>query len=299
MLDRLNYNHLHYFFEVARTGSIKAASEELGVSQPTISTQVRALEGALDVQLFDRQGRGLVLTREGQLAQGFADQIFHLGREMQRALKEDARSPGVFRVGVVDSLPKWLVSWLLEPAVSQRPRVRLVVREARLSELYGGLAHHELELVLADQKPPGGLGLRGVPVVDSPLMLFASEELADALRPPGLARDGISCPLVLPGEETLSRTRIESWFADRGISTDIVAEVDDSALAKIVAASGAACFVAPQLIADALEAHFGLVEVTELEGLRDEVFAAVPRSRAPHPLATKLIELSRDRLGLG
>jgi len=299
MFDPLNYNHLHYFFEVARAGSITAAAKELRVSQPTISTQIRVLESALGVKLFDREGRGLVLTREGQLAQGYAEDIFRLGRELQRSLESHGTSPGMLRVGVADSLPKWLVSWLLEPVLSLRPRVRLVVREARLAELFGGLAQHEFELVLTDRKAPAGMGLTSQRVVDSPLVLFAKEPLAGHLRE-SLANPAIggACPLVLPGEESVMRTQIESWFAERSIPIDIVAEVDDSALAKIVAASGVGCFAGPRLIADALSDHFGLLEVTELDGLREGVLAVLPRARAPHPLAQKLVASASERLAV-
>ena len=57
----LNYHHLLYFWVVARTGSISKASRELLVSQPTISTQLKALETSLGEKLFDRVGRGLQL----------------------------------------------------------------------------------------------------------------------------------------------------------------------------------------------------------------------------------------------
>ena len=58
----LNYHHLLYFWTVARAGTIAAASKELHLSQPTISTQLKTLEESLGQKLFQRQGRKLVLT---------------------------------------------------------------------------------------------------------------------------------------------------------------------------------------------------------------------------------------------
>ena len=88
----LNYHHLFYFWTVARSGSIVAASQELFLSQPAISTQIKSLEHVLGVALFARSGRGLVLTEAGEKAFAYADQIFRLGRELRVAL--GAAQPG-------------------------------------------------------------------------------------------------------------------------------------------------------------------------------------------------------------
>lgn len=82
----LNYHHLLYFWTVARSGSIVAASQELFLSQPAISTQIKSLEHVLGVALFARSGRGLVLTDAGEKAFAYADQIFRLGQELRSAL---------------------------------------------------------------------------------------------------------------------------------------------------------------------------------------------------------------------
>ena len=65
-MERLNYNHLHYFWVVAREGGIAKAGEVLGLTQPTISAQLRALERALGEKLFQKSGRGLALTEMGR-----------------------------------------------------------------------------------------------------------------------------------------------------------------------------------------------------------------------------------------
>ena len=58
----LNYLHLQKFWVVARTGGLRAAAQKLNISQPSISAQISALEGALGEKLFRRQGRANVLT---------------------------------------------------------------------------------------------------------------------------------------------------------------------------------------------------------------------------------------------
>lgn len=84
----LNYHHLLYFWTVARTGSIAAASRELYVSQPAICSQIKALEAQLEVTLFARVGRGLELTEAGKTAFEYAGRIFQLGDELRRVLPD-------------------------------------------------------------------------------------------------------------------------------------------------------------------------------------------------------------------
>jgi len=83
----LNYNHLYYFWVVAREGGVVRAAEELMVSQPTISVQIKELEQAVGHKLFDRAGRGLQLTDAGRIAFNYANEIFSLGQEMTNALE--------------------------------------------------------------------------------------------------------------------------------------------------------------------------------------------------------------------
>ncbi|NBR49666.1 LysR family transcriptional regulator, partial [bacterium] len=73
---QLNYHHLRYFLAVATEGGIKAATEALHVSAPTLSAQVRELEGFLEVELFRREGKSLILSDAGRVVKRYAERIF-------------------------------------------------------------------------------------------------------------------------------------------------------------------------------------------------------------------------------
>ena len=81
-MEWLNYHHLLYFWTVVKEGGVAQAAKALGLSSPTISGQVRALEESLELKLFDRVGRKLQVTEDGHLVFRYADEIFHLGREL-------------------------------------------------------------------------------------------------------------------------------------------------------------------------------------------------------------------------
>ena len=86
-MEWLNYHHLLYFWTFARVGSVVRASEELQLTQATVSSQLKALEEALGEKLFRKAGRNLALTETGKVVYGYADEIFSLGKEMLGTLK--------------------------------------------------------------------------------------------------------------------------------------------------------------------------------------------------------------------
>src|SRR5512147_108562 len=126
-MEWLNYHHLLYFWTVARTGGVSAASAELRLAQPTISGQLRALEDALGEKLFHRVGRRLELTDVGRMVYRYADEIFTLGRELMDAVRgRPTGRPLRLAVGVADQLAKLITYRLIEPALKLPEPVHVV-----------------------------------------------------------------------------------------------------------------------------------------------------------------------------
>src|SRR5690606_11391685 len=119
-----------------KEGGVARAAERLNLSQPTISTQVRALESQLGVRLFAREGRRLVPTEAGQQVFRYADEIFALGRELHSTVtRGGAGRPVRFVVGIADVLSKPIAYRLLSPALHLPEPVRVVCREERIERL--------------------------------------------------------------------------------------------------------------------------------------------------------------------
>ena len=123
----MNFKHLNYFWQVARTGSIARASEQLHLTPQTLSGQIGRLEESLGTPLFAKSGRNLELTEAGRLALGYAQDIFALGSELQEALRNHPGSGRSieFRVGVADAVPKTIAHRLIEPATQLPEPVRI------------------------------------------------------------------------------------------------------------------------------------------------------------------------------
>src|SRR5512137_2864157 len=135
-MEWLNYHHLRYFWVAANEDSLKKAAETLHVSQPSISEQIKELEEALGEPLFRRSGRSNVLTDAGQIVFRYAEEIFGLGAELMRAVKQ---RPGLrslrFYVGVADAIPKLVVNDILKPALAMPQTVHIICREGKMEDL--------------------------------------------------------------------------------------------------------------------------------------------------------------------
>ena len=103
----LNYNHLHYFHVAATEGSVAGAAERLGVTQPTVSEQVRSLERSLKVNLFERSAQGLKLTDAGRLAYEQTSVMFRAGERLVESLSSDEKAvPTTLRIGISNAVTR-------------------------------------------------------------------------------------------------------------------------------------------------------------------------------------------------
>lgn len=294
----LNYHHLHYFWTVARLGSVRAASRELNLSQPALSTQIRQLEESLGERLFEREGRGLRLTEAGRLAYRYADEIFTLGREFQSELQgRPTGRPLQLVVGVSDVLPKLMVHRLLRPALGLDEPLRLSCREGGLGELIQALLAHEVDLVLSDVPCPPRTAPRafnhllGVCGVD----LFAAPSLL--ARHPGPFPAALQgAPVLLPSEGTALRRDLDSWFGRRGLAPVVAGDFDDSALLKTFGAEGEGFFAAPAALAEEVCRSYGVRRVCALEGLLERVYAISAARRLVHPAVVAILKNAKEEV---
>jgi len=91
-MRHLNYSHLHYFWVVAREGSIAKASHTLHLTPQTISSQLKLLDEAVGQPLFNRVGRRLVMSEMGQMVFEYADEIFSVGQSLSPSGLSSRRS---------------------------------------------------------------------------------------------------------------------------------------------------------------------------------------------------------------
>ncbi|MCS6925891.1 MAG: transcriptional activator NhaR [Candidatus Binatia bacterium] len=297
-MEWLNYHHLLYFWVVAREGSIARACEELYLSQPTISAQLRALERALGEKLFTRVGRTLVLTEVGQVVFRYAEQIFSLGRELTDMLKGRSRGrPVRFVVGVVDVLPKLIAYRLLEPALRLADPVHIVCREDKADRLLADLAVHELDLVLADAPIGPTIKVRAFNHLlgECGVAIFATAKLATMYRR-NFPRSLNGAPFLWPTDNTMLRRSLEQWFAAEDIHPSNAGEFEDSALLSEFGQRGIGLFPGPSVIEAEMQRRYGVQLVGRLDNVRERFYAISVERKLKHPAVIAISEAARQKL---
>lgn len=297
-MDWLNYHHLHYFWVVAREGSVTQACEILHLSQPTVSGQIRELERAMKAPLFVKSGRGLTLTDTGQAVFRYADDIFALGRELMDMVSgRPIGRPVRLRVGVVDVMPKLIAHLLLEPALRLPEPVRVVCVEGKLDRLAAELTIHNLDVVLSDSPLPTSvkakvythlLGECGVSIVGVP-------KLVEAYKP-RFPKSLDGAPFLLPTEGTVLRRSLEQWFDALAIRPEVRGEFEDSALMKTFGRTGEGVFAIPSAVETDIRKHYGVRRVGRAAGLRERFYAVSVERKLKHPAVVTISEKARSSL---
>jgi LysR family transcriptional regulator, cyn operon transcriptional activator len=147
--DPLKIRLLRYFLAVAEAGSFSRAADRLGISQPSVSQQMRDLETALRVSLFQRRGKRILLTPIGLILQEHACAIL---RQVEKFLDELSTEPGQLRgslhLGVVPVLNVALVPHLLGLFAADHPRISLTVEEISSTEIETALEEGRMDVGL-------------------------------------------------------------------------------------------------------------------------------------------------------
>jgi LysR family transcriptional regulator, transcriptional activator of nhaA len=294
----LNYHHLRVFRTTAHAGSIAAAVPILGVSQPTISEQLSALEQTLGAPLFTRRGRNRALTELGHIVLRYADEISVLGRELLTATRTRAEGrPLRFTIGVADALPK-LTAWrLIEPAFSLGPLWRVTIRSDRADRLIHDLANDALDLVIADAPMPAGTRVRAYSHLlgESSITVFAAASLANRLSA-GFPKSLHGAPMLMPGDGSMLRRHVTQWCADLKIEPDIVAEVDDMAMLQLLGHDGIGAFCAPSVVEEEVRRTFDVQVVGRMRGVRERFYVLSAERRLRHPAVLAIADAARRRL---
>jgi LysR family transcriptional regulator, transcriptional activator of nhaA len=298
-MEWLNYHHLHYFWMVAREGTIARASQQLRLAEPTISGQIRQLEAAIGERLFTRKGRSLVLTDVGQITYRYADEIFALGRELSETLKGLPNGrPIPLMVGIADVLPKPIVRLLLEPALRLPEPVRIVCREDRsVDGFLAELALHSLDVLLTDAPATHGTQVRAFNHLlgECGTTFFASSKLATSLRP-GFPQSLSAAPILLPSAHSAIRRALDQWFQAQGLRPTIVGEFDDTALMNIFGEDGSGLFAAPTVLEQELRRLYRVQVIGRAESLRQRFYAVSVERRLKHPAVVAICESARRDL---
>ena len=250
----MNDRQLRYAIAVWRERSFSRAAEKLGVSQPSLSEQVRLLEDELGFSLFDRSSRGVEASINGRTFLQNADDVV-MGMSALKDLARELRgSPGsTIRIGICSGIANTMVPQIAQvlKAFSASIRLDLVTTTTRRIHRFVELQRLDIGLFLEGDPKSLPHELKVTRLSETDLVLLASpgHPIAAAARPVDLA--AISEHPLIANETRVGYGRlVMAMFAAQGLSPTIMADCDNLESLKMMVKSGAGLAIAPQISAE-------------------------------------------------
>jgi DNA-binding transcriptional LysR family regulator len=226
----MTLNQLRTFLAVAETGSVRAAAQQLVVTQAAVSASLAALQRSLGVPLLAPDGRGLRLTGAGQAYADYVRRILGLLDEAGLAATAAADPErGELRMAAVTTAAEQIVPGLLGGFRSRHPRMGVRLEAGNRERVRALLDRHQVDLVLGGRPEPGW-DARVLAVRPHQLVVVASPDVA-ASAPPGRA--------LLPWLARQPWLLREPGSGTRAATDALLAELDISPPALMVGSNGA------------------------------------------------------------
>lgn len=238
-----NFNHLYYFYVVAKLRNVTAAANYLNTSQPSLSTQIKTLETNLGKSLFIKKGKFLELTTDGINVFEICSRMFEVYEELEDYLKKESAKNDLITIGVCGEISRPFTTKIIAQILkkfSPKSRPRIKLDTGSHEGLIQKLKTKKLDFILTNM-PSQDIDLKILKSFAMPVVLAGKDELIQRLKLAQFkkAEDIIkkaSQYLSLPAEETQLRIETNKYLAKNKIKysplfeSDILASLVQSAI---------------------------------------------------------------------
>lgn len=205
------------FCEVAKSQSFSKAAKKLYMTQPAVSQAVMNLERELDIRLFTRTSKGVVLTNDGQLLFEHVNSAINLIQVGEKKLLESRNlAVGEMKVGVGDTLSKYFLLPYLEKFHNRFPNINLKIINRTSPELCAMLKSGETDIAVCNLpiKDPSLVILECMDIHD---IFVCGEKYKGAAASPKNLEEIVKYPMILLERKSNSRLYLEKYLLSRGI----------------------------------------------------------------------------------
>jgi LysR family transcriptional activator of nhaA len=288
-MNWFNYQHLYYFYMIAREGGVAKAATKLRLGQPTLSTQLKQFETAIGHQLFERVNRSMQLTETGKVVFDFAEEIFKLGSEMIETIN-DKRGDRVthLQIGALDSVPKAIIEQLLA-AANRVSECYVSLLEGPTDFLLRELMAHRIDLVITNTPAPIApkTQCHSRLIAEMPVVVFGAREFHKLKQ--GFPKSLEAQPFVLPTTHSKLRSDIENFFDTKKIKIRPIIETQDTSLQQLIVQSGKALAAMAEPAFTSLGGENKLAILGQLP-VKEQLWLSSASRRIKNPIASELME---------
>jgi len=297
LINRLTFRQLQVFLSVYQTGSYSRAGQLLGLTQPAVSHQVRQLEAALGMPVFDYVARKLYCTAAGEKLAATIEAMFNdlRGLQVDLAALEKQVAGDLSLVAVTTA--QYVVPHLLKAFVKRNPRVNVSVRVVNRAAAIEYLSENQVHLVIMDLVPEGKL-LTSLPFLDNELLAVACHQHPLHRQPPRSIQAFLEAGLLMREKGSGSRLALEQFCQQRRLALKPILELGSNEAVKQGVLAGLGVTILPRL-SIATELRLELLKVVPLQGfpLRRSWCAVYPKGKHPTPAVRAFINYLQDNLG--
>jgi DNA-binding transcriptional LysR family regulator len=254
---------LRAFVEVAREGSFSQAAESLFLTQPAISKRIAALEDELEVRLFDRAGRQVILTESGRHLLPRAERIIHEVTDISRELSNlSGEIAGGLAMATSHHIGLHRLPVVLREYSDRYPKVALDIRFMESEKACSAVEHGELELAVVTLPLVSSTALKTEIVWRDPLLPVVGLDHPLAEKKQISLQDLLHYPAVLPTRGTYTRTILERRIESMNQQVNCTLSTDYLETLKMMVSIGLGWSLLPKIMFDGLLRE---LEVKELQ----------------------------------
>lgn len=292
----LNYHHLYYFWTVARSGSIAAATQRLYLSQPALSGQLKQLERACKARLLERTRKGVSLTYEGRIVFERCERIFSEGDELASLIGNGFKASPVLRVGIQATISREVILRILAFARQTDKSCRITIFSGELDTLGAKLKRQNLDFIVANEDCSAHLGreCRSRLVSQLPVYFVASRALKRTIKrfPSDLSKAAM---LMRPADNSV-RKQVDHYLSQRKVNFQVEADSDDVDLLRRLAVEGrgVAALSALTVASDIKAGRLAMLHSSPVE-IREPVWFVCGAHPRANPALRKMIDALMEK----
>lgn len=255
-------HQLKVFEATARHGSFTRAAEELYLTQPTVSIQVKQLTKAVGLPLFEQIGKRLYLTQAGQKLLETCQEIFDGLDQFEMAVSDlKGLKQGQLRLAVITTA-KYFVPRLLGPFCQRFPGIDISLKVTNHQQIQERMASNDDDLYIIST-PPEQPDLKIYPFLENPLVVLGPQDhpLVGKARSPIAALNGEQFIMREPGSGT--RHAVQKLFAEHNVDVKVRLELGSNEAIKQAIAGGLGISVLSlhTIISEGTRGEFAILDV--------------------------------------
>lgn len=279
MKDWINLQHLQYFKAIVEYGTIAKASQNLLVSPPALSMQLKQLEERFGQLLFERKNKKLLITEFGKKIYEYASQMNELQDDIieyvNMGIEVEAKK---IKIGLNDALPKYLSVILTRTIKNISQETGIILTENNNRILKEKLLTNKIDLAFSNipiHDQQGDLTCKEfkkekVSLYGSPKFKSFSKKFPSSLS---------EAPFILPSLHSDIRHSIDNWFLTKKVKYQNIIEVQDSSVKKLLACEGFGVVPLPDFGAKKYLEDGELIKIGELKDVYERYYWIAKKSK--------------------